>query len=81
MGGVRSRDIVAGPETLRFAQRAEELPLNLRERMAAIVLWDSWDPDVDRWEFEPSDFILSRSEAEAKDLRSDSEEVAHGQRT
>ena len=35
----------------------EVIPPNLRERMAAIVPWDSWDPDVDRWEFDPADFI------------------------
>jgi L-asparaginase len=34
----------------------EVIPPNLRERMAAIVPWDSWDPDVDRWEFDPSEF-------------------------
>ena len=32
--------------------------------MGAITPWDSWDPDVDRWEFDPSDFVQS----EAKDL-------------
>ena len=34
----------------------EVIPENLRERMASIVPWDSWDPDVDRWEFDPEEF-------------------------
>jgi L-asparaginase len=36
----------------------EVIPPNLRERMAAIVPWDSWDPDIDKWEFDPNDYIL-----------------------
>ncbi len=31
----------------------EVIPPGLRERMAKIVPWDSWDPDIDRWEFDP----------------------------
>jgi hypothetical protein len=27
--------------------------------MAAIVPWDSWDPDIDRWEFEPEEFLVA----------------------
>ena len=38
----------------------EAIPPNLRERMAAIVPWDSWDPDIDRWEFDPEEFIAPR---------------------
>jgi len=34
----------------------EVIPPQLRERMAAIVPWDSWDPDIDRWEFDPDHF-------------------------
>jgi L-asparaginase len=34
----------------------EVIPPGLRERMAAIVPWDSWDPDIDRWEFDPEEF-------------------------
>ena len=37
----------------------EVIPPNLRERMGAIVPWDSWDPDIDKWVFEPVDFIPS----------------------
>ena len=37
----------------------EVIPPNLRERMAAIVPWDSWDPDVDRWEFDPEEFAIA----------------------
>jgi hypothetical protein len=28
--------------------------------MAAIVPWDSWDPDIDRWEFDAEQFIAPR---------------------
>jgi len=28
--------------------------------MAAITPWDSWDPDVDRWEFDPEEFVAAR---------------------
>ena len=35
----------------------EAIPPNLRERMAAIVPWDSWDPDIDKWEFDPETFL------------------------
>ena len=38
----------------------EVIPPNLRERMASIVPWDSWDPDVDRWEFDPEEFLAAR---------------------
>ena len=34
----------------------QDVPPELRDRMGAIVPWDSWDPDVDRWEFEPDEF-------------------------
>jgi L-asparaginase II len=34
----------------------EVIPPALRERMAQIEPWDSWDPDIDRWEFEPEEF-------------------------
>lgn len=34
----------------------EVIPPNLRDRMASIVPWDSWDPDVDRWDFDPAEF-------------------------
>jgi L-asparaginase II len=40
----------------------EVIPPQLRERMAAIVPWDSWDPDIDRWEFDPADFVQSEAE-------------------
>src|SRR5712672_3609754 len=39
----------------------EVIPPGLRDRMAAIVPWDSWDPDIDKWEFEPSEFIAALS--------------------
>jgi hypothetical protein len=32
---------------------------NLRERMATIVPWDSWDPDIDRWEFDPQELAAA----------------------
>jgi L-asparaginase len=32
------------------------IPPELRERIREIVPWDSWDPDIDRWEFDPDDF-------------------------
>ena len=38
----------------------EVIPPQLRERMGAIVPWDSWDPDIDRWEFDPEEFIAPR---------------------
>jgi len=25
------------------------------------VPWDSWDPDIDKWEFEPEEFIALSS--------------------
>jgi L-asparaginase II len=34
----------------------EVIPPFLRDRMDRIVPWDSWDPDIDRWEFDPNDF-------------------------
>ncbi len=40
----------------------EVIPPGLRERMTGIVPWDSWDPDIDRWEFDPNEFIPSRGE-------------------
>ena len=39
----------------------EVIPPALRDRMAAIVPWDSWDPDIDKWEFEPEEFAPSLS--------------------
>lgn len=33
------------------------IPESLRGRMETIVPWDSWDPDIDRWEFEPDDMV------------------------
>jgi len=39
----------------------EVIPPNLRERMSGIVPWDSWDPDIDRWEFEPEEFLAAAS--------------------
>jgi L-asparaginase len=36
------------------------IPEGLRGRMEQIVPWDSWDPDVDRWEFDPAE-LLGRS--------------------
>jgi L-asparaginase II len=39
----------------------EVIPPHLRERVAAIVPWDSWDPDVDRWEFDPEEFMATSS--------------------
>jgi hypothetical protein len=42
------------------------IPPELRERMAAITPWDSWDPDIDRWEFEPEEFLRSREAAEVE---------------
>src|ERR1041385_4546839 len=38
----------------------EVIPPELRARMSAIVPWDSWDPDIDRWEFDPEEFVASR---------------------
>ena len=35
----------------------EVIPPQLRDRMTKIVPWDSWDPDIDRWEYEPEEFI------------------------
>jgi L-asparaginase len=35
----------------------EVIPPQFRDRMERIVPWDSWDPDVDRWEFEPEEFL------------------------
>ncbi len=32
------------------------IPPEFRDRIAGIVPWDSWDPDIDRWEFEPDEF-------------------------
>ncbi|MBW3671146.1 MAG: asparaginase [Acidobacteria bacterium] len=32
------------------------IPPELRDRIAEIVPWDSWDPDIDRWEFDPDQF-------------------------
>ncbi|HXI14375.1 MAG TPA: asparaginase [Thermoanaerobaculia bacterium] len=34
----------------------EVIPPDLRPRMSSIVPWDSWDPDIDRWEFDPEEF-------------------------
>jgi hypothetical protein len=28
--------------------------------MAAIVPWDSWDPDIDKWEFDPEELLATR---------------------
>ncbi|HET7706325.1 MAG TPA: asparaginase [Thermoanaerobaculia bacterium] len=39
----------------------EVIPPHLRDRMAAIVPWDSWDPDIDRWEFDPDEFTSLRT--------------------
>lgn len=36
---------------------AETLPPHLRDRMHSIQAWDSWDPDRDKWEFNPADFM------------------------
>jgi L-asparaginase II len=33
------------------------IPEALRGRMERIVPWDSWDPDVDRWEFDPAELL------------------------
>ena len=35
----------------------EVIPPALRGRIDSIIPWDSWDPDVDRWEFDPDDFV------------------------
>lgn len=40
----------------------EVIPPQLRERMSRIVPWDSWDPDIDRWDFDPSEFLDSPRE-------------------
>jgi L-asparaginase len=37
----------------------EVIPPFLRERMTSIVPWDSWDPDIDRWEFDPAEFVVA----------------------
>src|SRR4029078_12544181 len=39
----------------------EVIPPELRERMSAIVPWDSWDPDLDRRAFDPHDVLGSES--------------------
>ncbi len=33
------------------------IPPFLRDRMDRIVPWDSWDPDIDRWEFDPGEYL------------------------
>jgi len=35
----------------------EVIPPQFRERMERIVPWDSWDPDVDRWDFDPQEYV------------------------
>jgi L-asparaginase len=35
----------------------EVIPPFLRDQMDRIVPWDSWDPDIDRWEFDPAEFV------------------------
>lgn len=35
------------------------IPPDLRSRIEEIVPWDSWDPDIDRWEFDPDQFTRS----------------------
>ena len=35
----------------------EVIPSQMRDRIESIVPWDSWDPDIDRWEFDPDDFL------------------------
>jgi len=40
----------------------EVIPPHFRERMARIVPWDSWDPDIDRWDFDPQEFLESPRE-------------------
>ncbi len=44
----------------------EVIPLPLREQMAAIVPWDSWDPDIDRWEFDPVEFVRGETGAQSR---------------
>ncbi|MBW3563343.1 MAG: asparaginase [Acidobacteria bacterium] len=34
----------------------EVIPPHLQSRIGSIVPWDSWDPDIDRWEFDPEEF-------------------------
>ena len=44
----------------------EVIPPELRARMNAITAWDSWDPDIDRWEFDPVQFIPSGSDGSSE---------------
>lgn len=34
----------------------EVIPPGLRDALAGYQLWDDWDPDIDRWEFDPKDY-------------------------
>ncbi len=38
---------------------SDVIPPQFRERMKDITPWDSWDPDIDRWEFEPEEFLYA----------------------
>ena len=33
------------------------IPPDLQSKIEGIVPWDNWDPDIDRWEFDPDDFL------------------------
>jgi hypothetical protein len=35
----------------------EVIPPPLRQRIDQVEPWDEWDPDVDRWWFEPEEFM------------------------
>ncbi|HYE78403.1 MAG TPA: asparaginase [bacterium] len=34
----------------------EVIPPDLRKNLAGYELWDPWDPDIDKWEFDPAEF-------------------------
>jgi L-asparaginase II len=36
---------------------AEVIPPALRDRIEAVEPWDEWDPDIDRWLFDPKEFM------------------------
>lgn len=38
----------------------EVIPPELRPKIETITPWDSWDPDIDRWEFDPEEFVGAR---------------------
>ena len=40
----------------------EVIPSQLRDRLAGYALWDPWDPDIDKWEFDPEEFCEAPEE-------------------